>query len=303
MTIGMIVATAIASWFPFTLAERAERSDAIAIVMVTDIFRMTNGVYRSVAVAHVEQSLKGVEGVDSIQLLFDAEPNVSGRDVRYAKGEHCLLFLSEVSPGKYDLIQSVFAKHLIKDGEIEDTDGHHGMQKVALTNIVKQVKALLSEKQLTRPIIGEGKIDGTKIDFHDINRDGKIKVMGRFGLPIGQIITLEGKRAENSKISNEQTLVVEKVNGIQVEAPEKSTWKSWIQIRNVEFLPKEGSIIVKGYEFLDWVGDPLINWHIEVDFVITEVVAPTNLKTKSWRGNNPVLYPKTTGPDARTDSR
>jgi len=145
MISGMIVATAMASWFPLTLTERVQKSDAIAIVTVTNTHRMTNGVYRRVAVAHVEQSLKGVETVDSIQLLFDDERGIAGRDPQYAKGEYCLLFLSEVSPGKYRTLQSVFDKHLIKDGVVQDTDGHHGMQPVALTNITKQVTALLSE--------------------------------------------------------------------------------------------------------------------------------------------------------------
>jgi hypothetical protein len=147
MLSGMLIATAIASWRPFTLEERVQRSDAIAIVTVTNINRVTNGIYRSVAVAHVEQSLKGVKASDSIQLLFDSEPVVYGRNPHYAKGEHCLLFLSEVSPGKYILIQSVFDKHLIKNGEIEDTDGEHGIQIVALTNVIKQVSVLLSEKK------------------------------------------------------------------------------------------------------------------------------------------------------------
>ena len=52
----------------------------------------------------------------------------------------------------------------------------------------------------------------------------------------------------------------------------------WIQIHNVDSLPEDETIIVEGYEFLSWRGDPQINWHLEVSFMITKVVAPKGLK-------------------------
>lgn len=143
---GMFVATATASWMPLSLRERVRQSDAIVVVTITNVQRVANGVYRNVAVAKVEQSLKGSRRGVSISLPFGNERVVAGSDPEYAKGEHCLLFLRLLSPGEYTVLQSVFDKHLIKNATVEDTDGHNGMQAVPLTNIVNQVSALLAEE-------------------------------------------------------------------------------------------------------------------------------------------------------------
>jgi hypothetical protein len=67
------------------------------------------------------------------------------------------------------------------------------------------------------------------------------------------------------------TLHVTKVNGT---AAAKRGESSLIQIQNVDSLPEGEMIIVEGYEFLSWHGDPEINWHVEVGFMFTKVVAP-----------------------------
>ena len=114
------------------------------------------------------------------------------------------------------------------------------------------------------------------VDFHDIHRDGTVAVIGHFGIPIGQIVTIEGSLAKPSKVSNDTTLHFTKVNGIPVD---DKKWGPYIQVGNVDSLPKDATIVVEGYEFLTWTGSPEINWHTEVGFVITKVISPGSLKT------------------------
>ena len=116
------------------------------------------------------------------------------------------------------------------------------------------------------------------VDFHDIHRDGKVAVIGHFGIPIGQIVTVEGSRAEASKISNGRTLRFTKVNGVAAPKQDESPWPSLVQVQNVDLLPDDEVIVVEGYEFLRWTGDPEVNWHVEVKFMITKVIAPKSLK-------------------------
>jgi hypothetical protein len=87
-------------------------------------------------------------------------------------------------------------------------------------------------------------------------------------------VTVEGHRAKPSKVSNEMTLQVNKVNDVSIDKPASP----WIQIRNVDSLPKDEPIIVEGYEFISWRGAPEINWHVESCFMITKVVSPQSLK-------------------------
>jgi hypothetical protein len=155
MTVAMFSATAIASWMPLSLRERARQSDAIVVVTITNVQHLANGVYRNVAFARVEQSLKGSRLGESIKLPFGNDQAAVGSDPEYAIGEHCLLFLRLLSPGEYTVLQSVFDKHLIKNGTVEDTDGRNGMQLVPLSNIVNQVSALLVEtKPSAQPTAG-----------------------------------------------------------------------------------------------------------------------------------------------------
>ncbi len=118
------------------------------------------------------------------------------------------------------------------------------------------------------------------VDFHDIHRDGRVAIIGHFGIPIGKTVTVEGALAKPSKVSNDVTLHFTKVNGAAVEEDKK--WGSYIQVSNVDALPKDETIVVEGYEFLSWRGSAEANWHLEVEFVITKVISPSNLKPNQW---------------------
>ncbi len=132
---------------------------------------------------------------------------------------------------------------------------------------------------ITGTLAGVAGDEKVSVDFHDIHRDGKVAVIGHFGIPIGQIVTVEGRLAKASKVSNNMTLHFTKVNGVARE--ESGKWHPLIQIQNVDALPKDETIVVEGYEFLFWRGDPQINWHLEVAFFITKVIAPKDLKVNA----------------------
>lgn len=112
------------------------------------------------------------------------------------------------------------------------------------------------------------------VDFRDIHRDGPVTVLGHFGTPIGQIVTVEGRRAKPSKVSSEMTLSVTTVDGV---ADTRRGDSALIQVQNVDSLPAGEPIVVEGYEFLSWRGDPQTNWHVDVSFIITKVVSPKDL--------------------------
>jgi hypothetical protein len=137
---------ATASWAPLTVEEQVEGSDAIAVVTITGTRAVTNGHYRSFAIARVEDALKGVRE-DSITLLFNSTSSAEGRDPQsYSKGERCLMFMSRVSEGKYITFQSVFGKHLIKHGMVELSDGHRVWTQT-LEATMKEILAFPSKKQ------------------------------------------------------------------------------------------------------------------------------------------------------------
>ena len=127
------------------------------------------------------------------------------------------------------------------------------------------------------------------VDFRDIHRDGKVAVLGHFGIPIGQNVTVEGRRAAASKISNEMTLRFTKVNGVAAAKESESPWPLLIQIQNADSLPEDEAIIVEGYEFLSWRGDPQSNWHVDVAFIITKVVSPKGLKVNAWKPERQIV--------------
>ena len=117
------------------------------------------------------------------------------------------------------------------------------------------------------------------VHFRDIHRDGTVSIIGHFGIPIGQIVTIEGTLAKPSMVSNQRTLRFAMINGRPVpETNDPQKWPPLIQVRNVDSLPKEETIVAEGYEFLDWRVDPNINWHLEVEFMITKVISPARLK-------------------------
>jgi hypothetical protein len=146
----------------------------------------------------------------------------------------------------------------------------------------------------------ESTCHGSEVSFRDIRPDGDARIIGHFKLPVGQIITLEGKRAPNSKVTNAQSLRVEKVNGKLVFS---DVWgQPTIQISNVESLPEMEPIVVKGYEFLGWRGSPVGNWNITSEFIITDAIQPRSMEfidhyeIWGWRERG---YNKSRDPDAK----
>lgn len=133
-------------------------------------------------------------------------------------------------------------------------------------------------------VFGEEEARKQSVHFRDIHRDGTVSVIGHFGIPIGQIVTIEGALAKPSMVSNDRTLHFSIMNGKPISKPsEPQRWPPLIQIRNVDSLPKEETVVAEGYEFLNWRGDPKINWHLEVEFMITKVISPANLKLNGRR--------------------
>ena len=57
---GVFLPRAMASWMPLSLPERARQSDAIVVATITNVQRVANGLYRNVAIAKVEQTLKNI---------------------------------------------------------------------------------------------------------------------------------------------------------------------------------------------------------------------------------------------------
>jgi hypothetical protein len=93
------------------------------------------------------------------------------------------------------------------------------------------------------------------------------------------MVRLEGTRARASKMSNASTLNVSKVDGRDI--PETHAgYPSSIQVVNVAALPEGETIVVEGYEFARWVGDPETNWLLAVEFRVTKVVAPPGLSVR-----------------------
>ena len=139
-----VACNSTASWAPLTFDQQVQGSDAIAVVTITGTHSATNGHYRRVATARVDHALKGVRG-GSIALLFNSRISPVGRDPEsYSKGEHCLMFMTQVSEGKYITFQSVFGKHLVKRGKVEISDGH-GVWTQPLEPTVKEILVLLSK--------------------------------------------------------------------------------------------------------------------------------------------------------------
>ena len=122
------------------------------------------------------------------------------------------------------------------------------------------------------------------VHYRDIHRGGLVAVIGHFGLPIGQIVRLEGVRARPLKTTNRRTLRFTRVNGVALEdLGRRSGYPPDIQIENVNELPEGKSIVVEGYERLRWRGDPQKNWLVEVSFVVTKVISSGGLELDTAR--------------------
>jgi hypothetical protein len=111
---------------------------------------------------------------------------------------------------------------------------------------------------------------------------------GELGIPLGQLILLEGVRAEGPKYGS-HTLNVEKIDGRKLASPMLAS------IDNVE-LPKAGRCAIRVYETMGMVGrapayrqlaklkneppapEPQAGWQVRCFFVALDVVEPASLK-------------------------
>jgi hypothetical protein len=105
---------------------------------------------------------------------------------------------------------------------------------------------------------------------------------GKLGVPLGQLVELEGTRADGFKFGS-GTMVVAKIDGRPPSHP-MSVW-----IEGVD-LPKHVRLIVRGYETIDTAGnapayeqfaklknqpppnEPQAGWKIYLKFVALEVI-------------------------------
>ncbi len=157
----------------------------------------------------------------------------------------------------------------------------HRARRTSWSSLVPMLLLLVTAVEAA---FAESNPETRSFHFRDIHRDGAVLITGHFGIPVGQIVTIEGSRAKPSKVSNSRTLRFVKINGEPVPKPgQHLMWPPLIQIRNVDDLPEKEIIVAEGYELLTWRGDPNINWHLEVEFMITKVVSPDSLKTNNAR--------------------
>ena len=66
-------------------------------------------------------------------------------------------------------------------------------------------------------------------DFRDTHRNGKVAIIGHFGIPIGQIVTIEGSLARPSRVSNASTLRIAKINGELLSKTDQN--REWFRLR------------------------------------------------------------------------
>ncbi|MDY0169578.1 MAG: hypothetical protein RBS80_23755 [Thermoguttaceae bacterium] len=109
---------------------------------------------------------------------------------------------------------------------------------------------------------------------------------GRLGHRLGTYLTIEGIRAAKGKVGV-NTLIVDTVNGKKLDTP-MGVW-----VENVDSLPKDSRCILHGYESGKMIGVPFEvakkenmplpqpRWQFFRYFVVTSVVEPIDLKTKS----------------------
>jgi hypothetical protein len=114
--------------------------------------------------------------------------------------------------------------------------------------------------------------------------------IGTLGHPLGELVTLEGTRANGSK-SGVRTLQVEKIDGNALASPVS------IGIDNID-LPEGQRCVIRGYETMRMVGmapaydelarlkneplpmKPQAGWQVRCSFVALEVVEPDSLEIK-----------------------
>jgi hypothetical protein len=112
--------------------------------------------------------------------------------------------------------------------------------------------------------------------------------IGRLGVPLGQLVLLEGARAEGPK-TGVRTFKIEKIDGKALTSPVS------IRVDNVD-LPKDARCVLRGYETIRMIGSPpayeqfarlkdepppnvpQAAWQIFSSFVALEAVEPKSLE-------------------------
>ncbi len=99
------------------LPQKAAASDLIARVNVLSISPAPAGSrYRGIARVRIVASIKGLAKGKEVDLEFDnglACPNV-----RYAKGEDCLIFAARLQNGHFETYNTYFGKYFYRDGKV-----------------------------------------------------------------------------------------------------------------------------------------------------------------------------------------
>ena len=131
--------------------------------------------------------------------------------------------------------------------------------------------------------------DAPQADTPIMIRAGMVPT-GELGIPLGQLILLEGVRADGPKYGN-GTLKVEKIDGKQLPSP------VFAAIDNLD-LPKTGRCVIRVYETMKMVGqapayqqlaklknepppsEPQAAWQVRCFFVAIDVVEPASLKIR-----------------------
>lgn len=121
------------------------------------------------------------------------------------------------------------------------------------------------------------------------NLGDRVKIIGHFGIPIGQYIIIEGKRSKTDNLATtSNTLSVEKLNGKTLKIPAD------IKLDDIDSLNEGVVYVLKGYETGGMIGIPPPNeiarrqggqmefgLRFQVSFKIVESVTPGNLKLKT----------------------
>lgn len=114
--------------------------------------------------------------------------------------------------------------------------------------------------------------------------------VGSLGFPVGSYLTVEGVEAERMLLGC--PLRVDTVNGVKLAEP------VILSIQNIDALPKDGRVVLKGYESLQMIGaspaalaaakeagreatpQPQAGWQVHLTFFATSVVSSAEVKIK-----------------------
>jgi hypothetical protein len=130
------------SFRPFTLAERIEASDIIAVIKCE---RIESG---SRATGKVVKSLLGTKEGDTITIMVDSR--VGGRDPNFQIGQQYLVFLKREAPNRLVSVQSSFDAFEIKKGRVSHWEIDVNTNKFIepkLSDLIPILRKLIDQKK------------------------------------------------------------------------------------------------------------------------------------------------------------